>query len=591
MKFPAPSALRKTTLSALIAVTLWAGPLLRASAFDDLMAGLRQALAAPAGASPSNPQVSQYLNALGNAMAKGKYADAEQTLKALRSGYSSGNPTIETLLDKMLVEIQTASAVAMREQDRALDEIVSDAANKAVAGAKVAEFDPIFVRLANLLEGLTQTNDPAAKKIELVQTFVMRAQDYLQQKGANNPDQAVAALKELTQIAGRLPSVPRSKLLALQTEVAARIAARNEAIAARFESLKNTVRGLIDSAKGPDDFDQVLSELSVPPTFGLESTGNLPAQFESLRRYARRWQDHFTLLERGDTAGALSILRDLSNDNTFDSFYPRSRLLARLTEKKAAPAIDPDSTDPLVAPDALTLDTLEKFARQIAARAQSGGMGAGREDLAHETALLRTAATQLKLGDAKPAFMLAHTQGAFSRVGEYSFVLARLRQSLILQALPISINAPDGLKTAEKDTPESYLKRAMQYGREQSDWLLISRALGTYQALNLEVAPGSLQTDRSSFQQFLTGLNQERAEEWSAAVRAYQIALRSAGPNLPAEEIGRRIRAIKEAHPKEYEAAGRQSEFGGAQTGTDQDKKGACEAAKGPTSPSTEVKK
>jgi hypothetical protein len=87
-----------------------------------------------------------------------------------------------------------------------------------------------------------------------------------------------------------------------------------------------------------------------------------------------------------------------------------------------------------------------------------------------------------------------------------------------------------------------------------------------YQVLNLEVAPGSAQADRSGFQQFLVGLNQERAEEWSAAVRAYQSALRSAGPNLPAEEIGRRIRAIKEAHPKEYEAAGRPSEFGGVGT-------------------------
>ena len=135
MKSPALSALRKTTVSALIAATLWAGPLLYASAFDDLMAGLRQALAAPAGNSAPNPQVTQYLNALGDAMAKGKYADAEQALNALRSGYSSGNPTIETLLDKMLVEIQAATVAANRELDRALDEILNDAATKAVAGA------------------------------------------------------------------------------------------------------------------------------------------------------------------------------------------------------------------------------------------------------------------------------------------------------------------------------------------------------------------------------------------------------------------------------------------------------------------------
>jgi len=601
------AVLHKTTLLAMIVSALLAGPLLRATPFDDLMASLRQALAAPSAGSAPNTQVGLSLNAVANAMAKGKYADAEQTFNAFRSGYSSGNPTIETLLDKMLVEIQAGETVAVRELDRALDGIVSDAATKAVAGAKIAEFDPLYMRLASLLEGITRTSDPAAKKIELVQTFVMRAQDYLQQKAANSPDKAIVALKELAQIAGRLPSVPRSKLLVLQTEAEARVAARNEAIAARFEDLKKTVLALIDTAKGPDEFDQVLSELSVPPTFGLDSTGNMPAQFENLRRYTRRWQDHFTLLERGDKGGAQSILRDLSNDNASDSFYPRSKLLARLNEKKAAPVIDPDSTDPLVAPDALTLETLEKFSRQIAARTQLGGAGPGREDLGQETSRLRIAATQLKLGDAKPALMLAHSQGAFTRLGEYSFVLARLRQILILQSLPISIAAPDGLKVSEKDTPESYLKHAMQFGREQSDWLLISRALDAYQALNLEVSPGSAQADRSCYQHFLTGLNQERAEEWNGAIRAYEMALRSAGLNLPAEEIGRRIRTIKEAHPKEYEEAVKQLDFGatGTSTGTtggtkqgtqslqgiDQSKKGVSGATKSPATPPPEAKK
>lgn len=64
-----------------------------------------------------------------------------------------------------------------------------------------------------------------------------------------------------------------------------------------------------------------------------------------------------------------------------------------------------------------------------------------------------------------------------------------------------------------------------------------------------------LTSDIAGYRDFFTGLNQERAGQFTAAVRSYLSSLRSAGPNLPAEEIGRRLKELKASHPQEFASA------------------------------------
>jgi len=62
-----------------------------------------------------------------------------------------------------------------------------------------------------------------------------------------------------------------------------------------------------------------------------------------------------------------------------------------------------------------------------------------------------------------------------------------------------------------------------------------------------------LLNDLSGYRAFFTALNQERAGQIAAAVRSYLSCLRTAGPNLPAEEVGRRLKQLKGNYPKEFE--------------------------------------
>ncbi len=543
-------------------------PLLMANPTDNLVAGLKKALlsgpAAPGGLANTGPQITQYLNALNAALAKGRYVEAEQLLGNLRAGPAGANPAAGSYIDQLIMEIHSLADAANAERDQALEEIVDDTCAKFSTNAKVEDFDPLFKRLAGLAPAAGQYNDPNAQKIEMVRSFVSRVQDYLQQSSHGNTEQAANALNEIIQISGRLPAVSRSKLLALQDEIGARQAARNAALAAQLEDLRKNVITVVDSAKSAADFDAVLADLAKPPAAdpyrGNGSAGNLFNQFESLRRFTHRWQDYFSQLESGNTNAAQNALRELANDGSSEAFYPRSRILARLNGKLTMGS-DPDLVGAIVTPAELTLDTLDKLARQSAARRSgggvSGGVDPGMDEVANESARLRAAASQLKLGNPQAALSLPRTSNFLSHSGDYEFAFARVQQALIVQALAVSLAAPAELKPADNETPASFLQRVLRYGRDKADWQLVYRALEVSQTMGLQ---GGGFSDYAGYRIFFIGLNQERAGDWQAAVRSYQSSLRTVGPNLPVDEIGKRLKTLKEAHPKEYEAAQGQAE-------------------------------
>ena len=541
--------------------------MLTASSTDQLVADLKKALLLPTGTGDqnnANPQMAQYLGALDGALAKARYSDAEQLLNALRTGPAGANAKAVACIDQLILELKALTNAAIAQRDAALDQIMGDASAKFFSNAKVADFDPLLKRLAELPPVSGQYNDPSVQKTEAVRSFVTRAQDYMQQTALGNPDQAANTLNELIQIAGRLPALPRSKLLAMQAEAAAGLAARNDVIAIRLEALKKSALTAIDSAKAAADFDEILVELAKPLAFDSSRSGgnynSLTNQLESLRRFTRRWQDYFSQIEAGNTTAAQNTLRELAGDNSSEAFYPRSRILARLNPKiPVAPGAAggnpaPGSAEPLVSPAELTVGTIDKLFQQLQLRRFANMSPAGLDDLPSELGYLRTAVAQLKAGNSQA--VVAQLRLGFStsgRVGGYAEALAALRNDILMRVAPSYLEAPAEVQPSKQDSYEAYCKKVVEYGRVKKDWPLVYR--GLFSSLSQPMINPVNNPELTGYRQFFSGLQQESAGLWYMAARSYFSCLNSGALNLPVDEIGGRLKRIKSDHPEEYSQA------------------------------------
>ncbi len=130
-----------------------------------------------------------------------------------------------------------------------------------------------------------------------------------------------------------------------------------------------------------------------------------------------------------------------------------------------------------------------------------------------------------------------------------------MTQRLLLRALQLQIRPPDTLHPADGESGPNYLQRVLTAGRDARDWALVYRVLQAQPSSLTGFSPAELALDLGAFRLFFTGLNLERAGQVASAVRSYLGSLRAAGPNLPVEEIGRRLKELKAEHPQEFATA------------------------------------
>lgn len=534
---------------------------------DSLLQALESSLKQPSKALDPDAagRTQPYVAALRNALAAHDYAESGRLLAALKgTPLGSADPT-GGIIDQLQTNVRAEVAAAATARDAEIDAVISDVRAKFSKRAPAAAFDPILARLAKLGAATNAYNDQSRGKLESVRMFVMRWQDYLLQSSQGNLEQAANGLNMLMEIAGQQGIVPRSELAALQAENQAKAAAarvsRGDAATARVQALTKSVQAATEAAKTPADLDALLAEINKPLTDDPNNRGNLPGnaplQIESMRRFVLKWQDYLAQLEAGNGQAATNILRELSYDNGASTFIPRSRLLA-LLNGKAPGKVAPVASEPLVTPDELTPETLDRLVLQLNARNDRTSV-TGMEDLAVEASRLRAAYAQLKLGNPYPAFTVGSSSAGMGRFGPYAFALARVQQTLVVRALPAYVEAPAGLTPSDNETPTAYLLRLVQRGQQAKDWQLVYRALKAAQSLNQRFGFGSdrVSLDVAGYQLFFQAMNEERAGLWMGAVRSYLSALRTSGPDLPAEEIGDRLAQLKNAHPQEYEAAQR----------------------------------
>jgi hypothetical protein len=93
--------------------------------------------------------------------------------------------------------------------------------------------------------------------------------------------------------------------------------------------------------------------------------------------------------------------------------------------------------------------------------------------------------------------------------------------------------------------------------REKGDWVTTWKGLDGYRAYAFSSGqpPAWLSADIQGISAFIVAQNQEKAEQYTDAIRGYKRVLSFAGENLPIKEVTERLAALKKDKPENYEAA------------------------------------
>jgi len=524
-----------------------------AQSTDELVGELQKRL--PASNNPVAARYASFIGPLKGALADGQFGQVEEYLQALKAGLGNDEKAA-ALVDQLLATIHAQTAVVEKKRDGEIEAVLGEAAAKFMARAPAVDFDGLLKRLASLPVVQGQRGD---QRLELARRLVTTCQDYLMATEHDQAEQASNALNQLIQMSAGLTVIPRSALLGLQAQAMGDSTKITNEANARFDVLKQKVVETVDSAKSAADFDPILLEITQMGAQGVRRTNRYQVtttidQLEPLRRFIQRWQEYFSQAEAGHGVGANNALTDLLNDSNTELFYPRSRILTRLNGKPKAAILVAAVTAPPMSPDSLTIDNLEEFDRQLSGLS---GSDPSIQPLSKAIDRLLYAANQVKIGYPEPAITIALDQNLSFQTGRYSLAIGRIQQAVLTRAMPAYIGAPADLKPLDQESADAYMQRVAARGRELKDWLLVYRALNERRAANPQLLNTfEFNAEIEGYRQFFIGMNMERAEQWVQAIRAYLAALqRDESADLPAEEIGARLRKLKAAHPRDYEEA------------------------------------
>lgn len=555
-----------------VLVTAGASSAAPAEKFGEHLSALKSALAAEKSPSLSGAQIGQLIGTLKQLFETENYYTAAQKLTDFRDSHRHSPHAVE-IVDTFILAVRTEHDAQNRETDSKVAGIRTAFRHHFATHAPLKDFDPLLDQIEQLVRHeqrwsqFNRDNGVRFASIQNLRTLIVRWQDYLLAIEKNESLAASLILDELTNSNGLAETLPRSELLNLQLAARNRALAKNEELFAIYrqksEAILARVPDMIAHARQAAELDPILTELAAtkPPSTsaGDYPIGSPAAQFsfrlEATRRFLSQWQSYLSSLAAGDRHSAQQTLIQLANDGSaYEYVYPRSLILARLTPPMAGTSAPSDPTitvATMLRPEAVTLETLDRFAEQLRDIYPKSEVVT---ELAARVATLRTNKSQLDQGD-------THSLLTFGNIPSdpvkslYASAFARIHRQLLMRAVQLQINGPADLQPIADELPANYVQRVIQVGRASRDWQLIYRALQT-----LHTSPGGfwtpdLSTDLAGFRSFFAGLNLELAGQITPAVRSYLASLRTAGPNLPIDEIGRRLKELKDTYPAEFATA------------------------------------
>jgi hypothetical protein len=380
-------------------------------------------------------------------------------------------------------------------------------------------------------------------------SFIMELQ-FAEQRSEMQAEQVVARIAATVPV----PAVQKACEAYLK-RVRGMRAVREQQFAKDADAALESAGREVLAAKTARDLDETLRKLAPFRQSDAGDYGPSPAERRATQRVqnaiqaVQRWQDHLMALETGDTNTARNVLSNLPEDNGLN--IPRSQILERSAKLKETPAAKPTPVKDTIDPFTKRIRTLDDIAPVLAEIDSSSQNRSSRDN--RTISALTTIARQY--GAVKNGFPVSIPFSSMNEIIDP--VVSEMQRQLIALLLPrvLGVEEKEGPKQGE--TIDAFLTRMIRTATEREDWQVLQKALAARRSVeqlgSLGGGANRLVEETNSLQRFLAGMNQERAGQFSLAVATYNSALRMASGVVPPEVIGRRLEAIKTAHPKDFE--------------------------------------
>ncbi|MDB6079948.1 MAG: hypothetical protein JWO82_3695 [Akkermansiaceae bacterium] len=325
-------------------------------------------------------------------------------------------------------------------------------------------------------------------------------------------------------------------------------AAREAAVVKAHQALIQKVRDAVAAAKVPADLDPVLTLLDLPNADNnSEVAQSRNQQLNDARRFVTRWQDYLAAVQEQSPEKVLVTLQNLNQeDGNRLSIVPRSTLLKIEQDQTAK---QPDFGAWIVGIKSLDdIAAVSEKVRRLNRDSSPSGNEAQLDALESLTVIDKIYRAYLA---GAPFTLEIDSHYSTSQLSSEVFArIAELKVMLLRQVLPRYIEAPAGTVPKADETPVDFLNRVTAEARNSGDPRLALRARDAKRALVHSYGSGD---DPYAIQGYLAAQNQEAAGQFSLAVASYQQALKSGSDLISPEVIGKRLEAIKSAHPEEYQ--------------------------------------
>lgn len=480
----------------------------------------------------------------------------ERALLELKRAVAT-DPKLAAVDEELIARYAALEQQEAENRKRQIEAVVKDLTDKFNAKAPMADYDGILKRINALAEeqfpnGLDQVEE---RRLNSASQFISNWQDYLAAIERGDTQAARTAVYQLTNLATSFTAIPRSRIVELQNAPSEALASRDRSSQSEADRLIARVTAGIDAAKVPADLDALINELAAQPISYNES--NMPnfnsQRMGGMRAFVRRWQDYLNAVQTGNAVEAQRILSELASPTYDSGFYPRSRILAHLTDR--ARALGGQSKDGLLIPaSALTLDNLQALRQQLETLSTTDTDG-HRTMLRFAVGHLADAWSQTKAGDFRAGLSaVRYGTPPMDDIGDYSGALTRLSAEIATAAVPGFVGAPPDLAPKPGEKLPDYMDRLMAGALAANDWKLAFRVAEARKEVGTLAGDTEQETaDFQGFRSLVVAQEKEEASQWADSVSSYLDALSSAGLHLPTKAIGARLQAIERDHPAEYE--------------------------------------
>ncbi|MEI9997989.1 MAG: hypothetical protein WDO13_01885 [Verrucomicrobiota bacterium] len=325
--------------------------------------------------------------------------------------------------------------------------------------------------------------------------------------------------------------------------------ARLQAARAALAPLLRRVAGTAATAKSAADLDGVLADLARAQRDGMGTAPEslaLEQQIAPGLAFVRQWQDYLQHRAAGEDDQARYDLQSLAQSDDAIGFIPRSRILALLAAPPpaAADATAPPPGEALQVADGIhSLDDLAPALVKL--RAMSSRDVVARS-LADRLAPMVEVYNDLKAG--LPTSVTIDFMGGVSGPG----LSARANVLLLDFILQHDFDTYRGAPPGDGEPPADYLQRVKADALARQDWPLLRKVVSAHAFIVRNVTGPASDDGVAGLDNFLAGLNQEAAQQYTLAVVSYETALKVPSTNVPAQAIGDHLQAIQRDHAADF---------------------------------------